>query len=208
MQCRICFDDGDARTLLTPCLCRGTAAYIHQSCLDEYIRYYPDRTCRVCKGFFPAYQSPREIQLCWVLFLGLTSLLFFSTARLLVKFPLFGMITLLSIYFLRCNLLTSTPFVFIFILTLLFLPGGHASANYMWLTTIGMIAFVYTLARQLPAIILLGILVTAILAAYAGFILVLAYQNLDAPAFTVFFSVLYLVWYSWVHDNPLRLRYA
>jgi hypothetical protein len=45
--------------------------------------------------------------------------------------------------------------------------------------------------------------------AYIGFLTLLSYTMLDTFAFTVYISVLYLLWFAWVHDNPveqLRLR--
>lgn len=48
MECRICFDGDRPETMLMPCRCRGTSAYIHDRCLRIYLSYYPDRICRVC----------------------------------------------------------------------------------------------------------------------------------------------------------------
>ena len=205
MQCRICFEEGDELTLLVPCQCRGTSSYIHRTCLDRYIQYYPDRMCRVCHAHFPRHRSPREVHLCWIVFLALVALLVVSSARLLVKVALFGAATVLSVCFLQRNLFSTTPLMFLFILGLLFLPGGHPSAVYLWLALLGTSAFAYTLAYQLPMLVLLSILVTSIVAAYAAFLVVLAYTTLDSSAFTVFLSIVYLAWYGWVHENPLRL---
>lgn len=47
-QCRICFDTENPETMITPCMCRGTSAYIHEDCFQKYLEYYPDRVCRVC----------------------------------------------------------------------------------------------------------------------------------------------------------------
>lgn len=161
--------------------------------------------CRVCHAHFPRSRSPREVHLCWIVFLALVALLVVSSARLLVKVALFGAATVLSVCFLQRNLFTTTPLVFLFILGLLFLPGGHPSAVYLWLALLGTSAFAYTLAYQLPMLVLLSILVTSIVAAYAAFLVVLAYSTLDSSAFTVFLSIVYLAWYGWVHENPLRL---
>jgi hypothetical protein len=124
-----------------------------------------------------------------------------------VKVALFASLSALSFYFVRRNLFTTTPLVFLSILALLFLPGGNPSAVYLWFIILGGIAFVYTLGQHLPAMLLLRILVTAMTAAYTGFFVVLAYVTLDPSAFVVFLSVLYLSWYAWLHDTPLRLRY-
>lgn len=207
MQCRICLEEGDALTLLTPCQCRGTASYIHRACLDQYIRYYPDRICRVCRDRFQRYESSRELGLCCALLVYLFTILFFSGARLLVKIALLGAISVISFYYILYGLFSSTPLVFVSILTMLFLPHSHPSAVYMWMIILGGVAFVYTLARYLPVIILLGIIVVLFVTGYTAFLAVAAYHALDPPAFTVFLSVLYLFWYAGVHHHP-RLRYV
>ena len=206
MQCRICFEDGDATTLVTPCRCRGSSAYIHETCLDQYIQYYPDRICRVCHEQFPPSESPVDVILCWSLFLFLTAVLFFSQAAVGLKLFLLGTSALICIYLLHRHLLRSTPIVFVLIVALLILPGGHPLASSMWYTVIGLIVLIYTLARQLPAIVLLGIVVTLMLAGYVVFLTMFAYHSLDSPAFTVYLSILYLLWYAWIHDQQPILR--
>jgi hypothetical protein len=47
-QCRICLDTENPETMISPCMCRGTAAYIHEACFQQYLDHYPDRVCRVC----------------------------------------------------------------------------------------------------------------------------------------------------------------
>lgn len=202
MQCRICFEDGDAITLVTPCNCRGSSAYIHQACLDRYIQYYPDRICRVCRGHFPPVETPMEVGLCWVLFLGMAIALLVSQVTLPVKIFLFGLGFFLCAYLLHRRLLDSTPMTFIAILAILILPGGHSLAMTTWLVVIGILAVLYTLARQIPPFLLLSIVVTLMLAGYAAFLTTFAYHALDSPAFTVYLSILYLMWYAWVHDIP------
>ena len=48
MECRICLGADHPETMLRPCRCRGSSAYIHEPCLRTYLQYYPDRICRVC----------------------------------------------------------------------------------------------------------------------------------------------------------------
>jgi len=209
MQCRICLEDGNAGTLLTPCQCRGTSSYIHRACLEQYIQYYPDRICRVCHTRFFHHITPREEILFWVLLTIMGFLLGISKARLLVKLVLLGVTVMLSVYFLHRGLFTVTPFVFLAILVLLFLPGGDPTAIYLWLTCLGAVAFLCTLAHHIPARIVLTFMFTLFFSGYVGFLIILAYHTLDPPAFTVLLGLLYFGWYAWVHAPPLeqlRLR--
>jgi hypothetical protein len=205
MQCRICLDEGDALSLLTPCQCRGTASYIHRTCLDDYIRYYPDRVCRVCLHGFLDYESPKEFHYFVTLFTYLTIVLFLSTVPTLVKIALFCAASAVSFYLLHRGLFGSTPLIFVSILMLLFLPSPHPSAVHLWLLVIGGVGVVVTLSQLLPAILLLGVVAILLVTAYTGILIVAAYYALDPPAFTVLLSILYLVWYGWVREH-LRLR--
>lgn len=36
MECRICYDDTNQETLISPCLCRGTRKWVHRKCLDKW----------------------------------------------------------------------------------------------------------------------------------------------------------------------------
>ncbi len=56
-QCRICLDTENPETMITPCMCCGTSAYIHEACFQQYLEYYPDRVCRVCHYRVPGEQS-------------------------------------------------------------------------------------------------------------------------------------------------------
>ena len=56
-QCRICLDTENPETMISPCMCRGTAAYIHEACFQQYLDHYPDRVCRVCHYRVPGDQS-------------------------------------------------------------------------------------------------------------------------------------------------------
>ena len=56
-ECRFCFaaadaDGGDAGTLIRPCECSGTQAYVHDSCLQAWLAESHDLRCRVCRSPF------------------------------------------------------------------------------------------------------------------------------------------------------------
>lgn len=56
--CRICFGTDAQETMITPCNCRGTSAYIHQECYDRYIEHFPDGICRVCYADMRVAEKP------------------------------------------------------------------------------------------------------------------------------------------------------
>jgi hypothetical protein len=46
--CRICFSNENPESLVSPCVCTGSSAFIHEECLDRYLEHFPDGICRVC----------------------------------------------------------------------------------------------------------------------------------------------------------------
>lgn len=204
-QCRICFEEGT--DLLSPCGCRGTAAYIHPACLDQYIQYYPDRVCRVCNVPFDFFRTSREVVYLVGILGMVVILLWLSRVDFLVKLTLFSVATLFAAFFFHQQLLTPTTLTFLGILVFLFFPGGHVSAVYTWLAVLGLIAFCYTVVLCVPMSYILMIVVAMFVFAYMAMLTFAAYANLDTSAFSVYISILFLAWYGWIRSHPrLRLR--
>ncbi|GMS84727.1 hypothetical protein PENTCL1PPCAC_6902, partial [Pristionchus entomophagus] len=47
ISCRICRDE--TRPLVTPCLCAGSIAYVHNPCLETWVQTRNCTLCEVCK---------------------------------------------------------------------------------------------------------------------------------------------------------------
>ncbi|XP_070772409.1 E3 ubiquitin-protein ligase MARCHF8 isoform X2 [Enoplosus armatus] len=51
--CRICHCEGDDESpLITPCHCTGSLRFVHQSCLQQWIKSSDTRCCELCKYEF------------------------------------------------------------------------------------------------------------------------------------------------------------
>ncbi|XP_077469143.1 E3 ubiquitin-protein ligase MARCHF8 isoform X1 [Stigmatopora argus] len=51
--CRICHCEGDEESpLITPCHCMGSLRFVHQSCLQQWIKSSDTRCCELCKYEF------------------------------------------------------------------------------------------------------------------------------------------------------------
>lgn len=51
--CRICHCEGDEESpLITPCHCTGSLRFVHQSCLQQWIKSSDTRCCELCKYEF------------------------------------------------------------------------------------------------------------------------------------------------------------
>lgn len=47
-ECRICFDDEDQETIISPCLCKGTMKWIHRDCLIKTLDNSDIVCCKIC----------------------------------------------------------------------------------------------------------------------------------------------------------------
>lgn len=51
--CRICHCEGDSECpLIMPCRCTGSLSFVHQSCLNQWIKSSDTRCCELCKFDF------------------------------------------------------------------------------------------------------------------------------------------------------------
>lgn len=53
-MCRLSGED----TLYHPCLCTGTIKYVHQKCLEQWLKYSKKEVCELCNhrfSFQPVY---------------------------------------------------------------------------------------------------------------------------------------------------------
>lgn len=52
-SCRICHCEGDEESpLITPCHCTGSLRFVHQACLQQWIKSSDTRCCELCKYEF------------------------------------------------------------------------------------------------------------------------------------------------------------
>lgn len=58
MTCRICLDEGD---LISPCLCAGTSAFVHEECLIKWLNMSGRTDCEICKYEYN-YEEVEEIK--------------------------------------------------------------------------------------------------------------------------------------------------
>lgn len=51
-MCRICLSADSTENLISPCLCKGTIAFVHPECLEYYLNQRNEKKCPVCKYEF------------------------------------------------------------------------------------------------------------------------------------------------------------
>ncbi|KAJ4944397.1 hypothetical protein JOQ06_012941 [Pogonophryne albipinna] len=60
--CRICHCEGDDEcALITPCRCTGSLSFVHQFCLNQWIRSSDTRCCELCKFDFVMEMSLKPL---------------------------------------------------------------------------------------------------------------------------------------------------
>ncbi len=192
--------------MISPCHCRGTHAYIHRHCLDEYIRHFPDRVCRVCHQKLKIPKTVNEFVFFLWTFVFLTTILMMSHERLRVKIFFLCLIWTVGIYYYAMDLFTRSVPIVVFFLWAVFMPPATFHATVYGLFVFGTIAFVYSLGRWIPAVYLLNLFAGILIAAYVGFLTFAVFVTLDKFVFVVYLMLIYLGWNAVVHGhNPLRL---
>ena len=189
MPCRICLEDAPPETMMTPCKCSGTSAYIHPECLTLYFGHYPDRLCRVCRTEMEGPSDP----LLSVLMFGLLGLsITYSAVPLMTKLGLSVALMGMTVYYAKKQLFNNTVAAFLIAMYMTFATGGHPDALFIFLLSLYSISLTVSifLTKQFALILLIGPAVFALT--------VYVMIPFDGFATGVYLSVLFLSWYAWV----------
>lgn len=57
-HCRICQNETANESLISPCDCKGTIGYVHQSCLETWLTQSSQSECELCKYPYLLIHSP------------------------------------------------------------------------------------------------------------------------------------------------------
>lgn len=49
-MCKICYEYDNQEKLITPCLCKGSVKFVHDSCVKEWIKFSGKRICTECNS--------------------------------------------------------------------------------------------------------------------------------------------------------------
>jgi hypothetical protein len=202
MICRICFDDGNFATLVSPCKCIGTSQYIHRQCLDQYFTYYPDRICRVCRTELVGPMTLQDKALLAIGLMGLGVTLVGSTMAMRDKYMLGLTLLAITWYVVRNNYFNHTVAVGTLIMYITFIRGGHIHAVLAILVVVSCIAMVTTLILYVPVLYVIGTILLSTAFAYILIASIAFAMNSDSYALAVYMCILYLGWYAWIRSHP------
>lgn len=202
-QCRICLDTENPETMVSPCMCRGTAAYIHEACLQRYFEFYPDGYCRVCNYSMcvPSAKHILDIVIFGLMVSWLVLLLFLSPIPGHFKILYFFMlISVLSLSQLTTNL-RSVICLGLMLVSSIFAMLSTAHAVQFTLL-FGLLASIGVMFLYIPAEMML-IFVTILLAgSYSTMMVVFFTLNQDAYLTGFFVPILILLWMCVIRARP------
>jgi len=204
MQCRICLGDDSPETLLRPCNCSGTIAYVHTSCLETYCLYVPDQMCRVCRTRFQLPPGTHVSLGFWSLMGSLYASLLFMPDTLAVRGVSAVAITCVAWLYHRMRIPPSLSRICGVLLlwgclSWIETPTGRLT----FLAILGLILTVYTLCVRLSPMVVLIALIHIMVTVYAGVLTLVVLASCSPTAFAVYLSLVYLLWDVWIQTPRL-----
>lgn len=196
MECRICLDDTEPETMICPCACRGTAAWIHRRCLVRFLVYFPDGRCHVCHEIMIERKFP------WYQYWGVIPFLiavYLSAIHIGFKILFLGLLLCVAYYMPVIHVFVSLGATAILAFYGLFSPS--VAMNFVVVTFLG----VYTLTRYMPEVYVMIFAVLLTLELYAMFITYIIHPYLDGWGNGIFNVVFVLVWVTWLSLRPAVL---
>ena len=191
-QCRICLDTNDPNEMIAPCECRGTAKFIHKTCLQQYIRHFPDGVCSVCKnGMIPMNKFQILFYLWFFLLISL------STVPLQTKLFYGVLITLVFLYTPVRNLAS-------YWMLLVSLPFIVVDKTYIVILTLitGVLAGLFTINHYIPIHYLMLTMSVCITSLYATILALYVVSNTDVYITACFIGFVALLWRIVLHLRP------
>ena len=190
--------------MLAPCRCRGTSAYVHDTCLRTYFSYYPDRLCRVCheRMEHPWMDTERNFLCATILLVWAAVLLTLSQVPLVLKILSFlGIVGLLLVHIRRRDLTYSTTGVLLAVSFLLVATEPQHLLATVFLA-MGLLALA-TLCLFMPIETLFLVMVLALAMSYSVFVLCMVALRTD-PAFTgLLLLVIAAFWLVFLRPGPV-----
>ena len=208
MECRICFDTGRPEQMLVPCRCRGSSAFVHDTCLRTYFSYYPDRICRVCheRMEHPWVDLERSFICATTLLIWAAVLLALSSVHLILKILAFiAVASLVTLHCRRKQFTYETTLACLAVSGLLFLGDPLFIPQTVLLAT-GLLILL-TLCLFVPVETVFLVIVVTLALTYSV-LLTLAVALRTDPAFTGLFLLGMIVfWLVLVRPHPVNEVY-
>jgi hypothetical protein len=200
MECRICLEDDSPETMIQPCQCRGTSAYVHQRCLERYFHFYPDGICRVC--MFPIVYYERHVfsRVLYALWFSALLLVISQSSTPIYIRILLSLLSGLVLYGYQRRRLESRNILGIVFLILTLYTGGQPDFNLT--IAIMILTMFYALVLFIPPIYLGMMAFIIVLTFYTVMTLHALSQFLDSYAQGITIVLAVLLWNLYIGMRP------
>ena len=202
-QCRICLDTEDPESMISPCMCSGKSAYIHQACLDRYLQYYPDGNCRVCNYSlcFPNHPKLFDTIVFLVMVTWLTTLLFLSTIPGHFKILYMFMMISVLLFSQFTEKLRPVLCLAIMIVSSIFTILSPTNAVHFSLI-FGLLSSIVVMFIYIPPEFMLLFVTILLAGAYSTIIVAFFSLNQDAYLTGFFVPLMILIWMCVIQARP------
>lgn len=199
-QCRICLDTDDPYSMVAPCNCRGSAEFIHKTCLEEYLRHFPDGVCRVCRENMLSADTyiifTQVLLFCWLM--GLLGMSHIPSHTKILYISM----TLALLTFMGVRKLASYPVMFL-IFGMTFLVNFVYVADLIKLVIIlGCLTGTATIVYYIPPQHVFMIALIGILTLYGTLLTLFIATRTDVYMSAYFVGFIGLGWYTCVRLRP------
>ena len=194
-QCRICLETEYPFDMVSPCQCRGSAEFIHRRCLEDHLRYYPDRYCTVCRTRMD-YMSRGDFIMLGCVIITCAIYLSVSAIPWIVKLAIAAVLSL-SMYIYNLHYLMTSE---VSLLTLVFLIGIGMSPGNLVLTSMVSICVIIlcllTIVTVIPPEYVFSFVMTLFMGLYAALFLFSVHAITDAYVTALMFCIIFILWYG------------
>lgn len=202
MQCRYCFGSDDDEPMIAPCLCRGTSQFTHETCLQRYFAYYPDRVCRVCNARME-YVSLSERMLPCLFVPILTSLVMMTNTTPATKVMLLlGGLGLSAIFATHPIFQKEIAIGSVLVGGVLMLCRSDFQLTLWLIAALSILMWMRTVLQYISSTVFLFFLICSFVVLYLALFTMAMVQYLDALGTAIFAVQVFLYWQSILHLRP------
>lgn len=188
--------------MIAPCLCRGTSQFTHESCLQRYFIYYPDRVCRVCNAHME-YVSLSDRMLPCLFVPLLTTLVMLTDTSPAAKFALLlGGLGLSAIFAVHPIFQKDLAIGSLVVGGLLMISRADMHLTLWMLGGMSVLLWFRTALHYIPGHVVLLFLVCSFVVLYLTLFTMAMIQYLDALGTALFAVQIFLYWQSILHLRP------
>lgn len=203
-ECRICFSQQNPENMVSPCDCKGTSAYIHIECLENYFHHFPDRVCRVCHQHM-YYTTSFDKAMFFILVFWLATLAMLSNSPIIFKMSFIFLLVSVSMMKPLRNVLNAYVSIFIFVNTFILSTTSykHVLSTVLF---IGCLVAIVSLLLYIPFRFLLIFLVNLLAAGYCIAIVIFFAERNDIFLTSCLLSIFLFGWALFIQLRP-PMRY-